>query len=83
MHRLLRAAERRGHVRAQAILVPLLATGLRLSELAARDLDDVALCPRKGNVTVRNGKGGKYRVVPLNDQARGALVMGQFEVSDP
>jgi len=43
VRRLLRAAERRGNVRHQAILVLLLATGLRLSELAALDLDDVAL----------------------------------------
>jgi len=59
-----------GSVREYALL---LATGLRLSELAALDLDDVALSARKGSVTVRNGKGGKYRVVPLNSQAREAL----------
>jgi len=73
VRRLLRTAERRGNVRDQAILVLLLATGLRLSELTALDLDDVALAVRKGSVTVRNDKGGKYRVVPLNSQARETL----------
>ena len=73
VRKLLRAAERRGSIRDQAILITLFATGLRLSELAALDLGDVALSARKGLVTVRDGKGGKHRVVPLNSQAREAL----------
>jgi len=73
VRQLLRAAERRGSVRDQAILVTMLATGLRLSEVAALDLGDLALSARKGTVTVRNGKGGKWRLVPLNSQARKAL----------
>lgn len=73
VRKLLRAAERRGSLRDQAILIILFATGLRLSELAALDLDDVALSARKGLVTVRDGKGGKHRIVPLNTQAREAL----------
>lgn len=73
VRRLLRAAERRGNARDTAVLVTLLATGLRLSEVAALDLDDISLSSRKGLVTVRDGKGGKYRCVPLNSQAREAL----------
>ena len=73
VRRLLRAAERRGSVRDQAILVTLFATGLRLSEVTALDLDDVNLSARKGIVTVKDGKGGRYRQVPLNSQAREAL----------
>lgn len=33
----------------------------------------MALRDRKGSVTVRDGKGGKHRLVPLNVEARGAL----------
>ena len=73
VRKLLRAAERRASPRDQALLVTLFATGLRLSEIAALDLDDVALSARKGLVTVRDGKGGKHRTVPLNTQAREAL----------
>lgn len=73
VRRLLRAAERRDSPRDTAILITLLATGLRLSEITALDLDDIALSARKGTVTVRNGKGGKHRTVPLNSQAREAL----------
>jgi len=73
VRQLLRAAERRGSARDQAILVTMLATGLRLSEVTALDLGDLALSSRKGTVTVRNGKGGKWRLVPLNSQAREAL----------
>ncbi len=73
VRQLLRAAERRGSVRDQAILVTMLATGLRLSEVTALDLGDLALSARKGTVTVRNGKGGRWRLVPLNSQAREAL----------
>ncbi len=73
VRRLLRAAERRANPRDTAVLVTLLATGLRLSEITALDLDDLALSARKGLLTVRDGKGGKHRTVPLNSQARQAL----------
>jgi len=51
----------------------LLFTGLRIAELAALDLGDVAVSARKGLVTVRRGKGDRYRQVPLNSGARDAL----------
>lgn len=73
VRRLLRAAERRGSARDTAIITVLLATGIRLAELAALDLEDVALSARKGLLTVRDGKGGKYRTIPLNSQARESL----------
>jgi site-specific recombinase XerD len=48
-------------------------TGLRVSELCALRLGDLTLSERKGQLVVRAGKGGKYRVVPLNLDARKAL----------
>jgi len=77
--RLLRAAERgalagtAGGVRDRAVVTMLLFTGLRISELAALNHGDVAISARKGLVTVRRGKGDRYRQVPLNSGARDAL----------
>jgi len=77
--RLLRAAERgalagtAGGVRDRAVVTMLLFTGLRIGELAALNRDDVAISARKGVVTVRRGKGERYRQVPLNAEARDTL----------
>lgn len=56
-----------------AMVVFLLHTGLRLNEALTLQLGDVQLAERKGQVLVRQGKGGKVRTVPLNVQARKAL----------
>ena len=69
---LLRAAERRGP-RARALVALLGLCGLRLGEVAALDAADVALSARRGHVVVRQGKGAKYREVPLSAPARDAL----------
>lgn len=61
------------HERDAAMTIFLLHTGLRLSEALALQLDDLQLSDRKGEVTVRQGKGGKSRTVPLNTAARKAL----------
>jgi len=71
--RLLRQAERRGKKRDVAILSLLRHTGLRVGELCALRLGDIDSSERKGAVTVRSGKGQKYRVVPLNADVRRAL----------
>jgi site-specific recombinase XerD len=71
--KLLRAAERYGNKRDLAILATLRHTGLRVGELTALRLDDVEISERKGEVVVRSGKGSKYRVVPLNLDARRAI----------
>lgn len=75
--RLLRAAERGaigpGGVRDRAVLTVLLFTGLRIAELVALDIGDVAVSARKGVVTVRRGKGDRYRTVPLNADTREVL----------
>ena len=70
---LLRAVERAGKARDLAVVRLLLNTGLRVQELCDLTWKDVALSERKGLLTVRQGKGGKHRQVPLNQDARAAL----------
>ena len=59
--------------RDSAMLILSLNTGLRIGELCALDRTDIKLSERKGTLTVRRGKGGKNREVPLNAHAREAL----------
>ena len=59
--------------RDSAIIAVLLHAGLRVGELVALFVDDVEICERKGQVTVRYGKGGKERTIPLNVDARKAV----------
>jgi integrase/recombinase XerC len=58
------------HVRNRAILELLYATGIRVGELAALDVDDVDFGARVVRVL---GKGGKERVVPFGIPAETAL----------
>lgn len=69
---LLRAAEA-SRARDRAIVTLLLYTALRLKEIVALDVDDVAMSARKGLLVVRSGKGDVYREVPLNRPCRAAL----------
>lgn len=48
--------------------------GLRVGEVARLRVDDIEISERKGTVTVRAGKGAKYRQVPLNKDVRAALL---------
>lgn len=57
-------------LRDRAILELFYASGVRLSELAALDLDDVNLGSRMARVL---GKGGKPRLVPFNRSTAGAI----------
>lgn len=59
-------------VRDAVLLVAMLNTGLRVSEVVGLDVDDLALKPRSGSLQTV-GKGGKQRSVPLNVEARDAL----------
>ena len=52
----------------------LLHTGLRVEEAVDLRWDDVQVRERSGSLTVRKGKGPKQRTVPLNAEARAALL---------
>ncbi|MCF2649937.1 tyrosine-type recombinase/integrase [Niallia circulans] len=82
LNRLIREIDRTENKRDMAILQVLLNTGLRLSELVALDISDIEVSERKGQVTVIKGKGNKQRTVPLNKEARRALVKYLEERSD-
>jgi site-specific recombinase XerD len=73
-HALRRAVERGGCVRDIALVILLLNTGLRLYELCALRWHDVQVTARAGVVTITRGKGEKRRQLPLNADARRALV---------
>ena len=70
---MIRAAERGGSKRDLAIVQTLRHTGLRVGELTALTVADVEISERRGHLVVRSGKGGKYRVLPLNVDVRRAL----------
>lgn len=70
---IVRRAVQRGKHRDIAILQLLRHTGLRVGELCALRLGDLDVGERHGTVTVRSGKGGKYRQVPVNADARRAV----------
>ena len=71
--KLIRAVERYGNLRDLAIVLTLRHTGIRVSELCALRADDIEISERKGTLTVRSGKGGKFRKLPLNLDVRKAL----------
>lgn len=64
---------KRQAIRDHCILVTLLNTGLRISELIDLELSDIMMTDRKGELLVRAGKGTRQRVIPLNNTARKAL----------
>lgn len=66
------AAAHRQAFRDRAIVLMLLHTGLRVSELSNLELKDIKLNENNGSVQVNATKGRKYRVVPLNKITRQA-----------
>jgi len=70
VRKIMREAEIRGDVRGAALLSLMLHAGLRISEVAAMELDDLTIAPRSGSVIVRHGKGNKQRIVPLSLEVR-------------
>lgn len=73
---LVRAVQKYGNKKEQALVTLLLHTGLRVSEAVSLGAADVIIRERSGYVVVRRGKGGKYREVPLNVTAR--RVLGEY-----
>jgi len=69
---LVRAVKEAENLRDEAVVVVLLHTGLRISELSESRWCNVEINPRSGKIRVI-GKGNKYREVPLNATARKIL----------
>jgi len=63
-----------GNPKDAAIIEIMLHAGLRVSEVCALTREDIEISERKGLVRIREGKGGKYREVPLNKTVRKVLV---------
>jgi site-specific recombinase XerD len=78
---LLRAVRRSKNVRDLAMIEMMIKTGLRVSELVDLMLGDVELAERAGKVIVREGKGGKYREVPLSKEVR-VVLSGYLQVRE-
>jgi len=53
-------------IRDMAICRLMAEAGLRVQEVSDLNIVDICLEKRRENVTVRDGKGGKFRIVPLN-----------------
>ena len=66
-------ASRRQALRDQAIVLTLLHTGLRVSELCSLELRDIELQDNRGEVRVKSMNGRKSRSVPLNSDTRQAM----------
>lgn len=81
-NKLIREIDRAGNKRDYAILMTLLMTGIRVSELVALDRADVNISERKGTVTIRRGKGNKERILPLDVEARRGIEKYLEERSD-
>jgi len=70
---LLRAVQKANRPRDEALIMLMLHTGLRVSEVSNLRIGDISISPRKGAIMVRGGKGEKFRTVPLNSNVRNAL----------
>lgn len=56
-----------------AVLEVLIGTGIRVGELLHLKIADIDIHPRSGKLTVRYGKGGGYREIPLTRDVRQSL----------
>lgn len=79
---LLKEVEIRGNQRDQLILEMLCGAGLRASELINLKVEDLEISERRGVLHIRNSKGGKSRLVPLNANLR-ALVAKYLQQYQP
>ncbi len=72
-HALIRATERSKDPRTICVVKVMLHTGVRVAELATLPCAQVKIGERSGSITVV-GKGRKQRTIPLNVEARGAIL---------
>lgn len=75
VRRLLRYVHQTGHKRDAALVEIMLGSGLglRVSEALSLRVGDIDFNGRSGEVTVRRGRGGVHRVVPLTSPVRQVL----------
>ncbi|NMB42318.1 MAG: tyrosine-type recombinase/integrase [Firmicutes bacterium] len=73
LYKLRRTFHKENKLRDIAIFELLYNTGVRVSELCNIELDDIAISDQKGTLVIREGKGSKFRTVPLNLNARNAI----------
>lgn len=76
---LIRAVESGQNLRDILLIRTGLEAGLRVAELAALRWADVKISERKGQLTVRHGKGNKQRVVDLTKSLRNAFLEHGYE----
>jgi len=69
----IRLAINKKYIRDALILELLSGAGLRVSELINLVPSDVQVSERKGTLKIRNGKGNKTRIVPINSTIRETL----------
>jgi len=73
LNRLMRAVYACNNLRDIAMVEVLVGTGIRVGELLDLKVGDLEIKPRSGQVTVRKGKRGSYREIPLTVEVRKAL----------
>ena len=74
VYRIRREIDRSGNKRNMALFAVLFYCGLRVEEAHSLDISDIAASERKGHLTVRSGKRNAERTLPLNPEARKALL---------
>lgn len=57
-----------------AIVETLLNTGIREAELCNLELDDIVATPKNAYIIIRDGKGGKYREIPIVGEYKKLLI---------
>lgn len=73
---LVRAVQKANRSRDEALIMLMLHTGLRVSEVSNLRIGDISISLRKGESIVRGGKGEKFRTVLLNSNVRNAKSAG-------
>lgn len=82
-YRFLKAITRLKSARNRTMALLMLHCGIRISELAALNVGDVFVTARKGELLIRCGKNSKQRRIPLNADAREAMIAYITEPKDP